>query len=388
MAKKPIIVDVVTKITPPVERPTDKALEAHPDGFTIEFRGGETALVKPGKRAPALLDMLEDLRAQAAPVYVETQGRAVAITRLLIPDIVKVAEVRETTDGDVDVMLFPSHARHRLARQSEDFEELLAALVAAHEDDAWLLVTETDDHEILDVRPFPFDKGPRTPERPGRFTRLKSLIVDTWLHRLSRFLSHKVCAWLCCPERFLCCTSMAKAWAMFNMCAAKTCNPVNPQAPCIPFLYPDDGCWARAHEMCRLMVEAGVKPAKVWIDGWPLTVATKNNPNCSVTWGWHVAPTLCVRTYLCSKTTYVIDPSLFTGPVTLATWKAVQNNPGAVLTHTAWTNYWRNWMPSDPNFVDTNIQLTKYRNKLKVRSTITVNPATNQPWGPPPYAHC
>ena len=62
----------------------------------------------------------------------------------------------------------------------------------------------------------------------------------------------------------------------------------------ISWLYPDDGCWGRAHEMCRLMINAGAHPRKVWIYG-KLHTLTKNNPNCFVNWGWHVAPTLCVR---------------------------------------------------------------------------------------------
>jgi hypothetical protein len=173
---------------------------------------------------------------------------------------------------------------------------------------------------------------------------------------------------------------------MFNMVAAKSCNPTTPQAPCIPFLYPDDGCWARAHEMCRLMTAAGVSSAKVWING-DLEAATRNTPYCAVHWGWHVAPTLCVRTHLCWSRTYVIDPALFTGPVSVQTWKSVQGDPNATLTHTSASIYWRNYMPSDPGYVDTNIRLTYYRNKLKLRSTTEVNSA-NQLWGPPPYAHC
>lgn len=31
-------------------------------------------------------------------------------------------------------------------------------------------------------------------------------------------------------------------------------RPADDPVPCIPFMYPDNGCWARAHEMCRRMV--------------------------------------------------------------------------------------------------------------------------------------
>src|SRR2546425_191015 len=33
----------------------------------------------------------------------------------------------------------------------------------------------------------------------------------------------------------------------------------------IPFKYPDNGCWGRAHEMCRLIIASAVQPRKVWI---------------------------------------------------------------------------------------------------------------------------
>jgi hypothetical protein len=141
----------------------------------------------------------------------------------------------------------------------------------------------------------------------------------------------------------------------------------------------DDGCWARAHEMCRLMIAAGASPKKVWIDG-NLHTPTKNNPNCFVNWGWHVAPTLCVRLRWWRCEDMVIDPSLFTAPVSQAAWKGVQGDPNATLTPTAWTVYWRSYMPTDPGFVDTNYRLAYYRAQLQLRSL--------QPAGPPPYAFC
>src|SRR5712664_338514 len=115
---------------------------------------------------------------------------------------------------------------------------------------------------------------------------------------------------------------------MFNLVSATTCNPLVVPPPCIPFLYPDDGCWARAHEMCRLMLLAGAWPRKVWIDG-NLHTLSKNNPNCYVDWVWHVAPTLCVRLGFWHAEDMVIDPSLFTTPVSEPTWKGVQGDPNA-----------------------------------------------------------
>ena len=48
--------------------------------------------------------------------------------------------------------------------------------------------------------------------------------------------------------------TLAQAQALFDAMNAFTCNPSSATAPCIPFMYPFDGCWARAHQMCRLML--------------------------------------------------------------------------------------------------------------------------------------
>ena len=65
--------------------------------------------------------------------------------------------------------------------------------------------------------------------------------------------------------------------SIFNAMAATSCDPLTVPVPCIPFRYPDDGCWARASEMCRLMIAMGRSPGKVWIDG-SLEVISSNKP--------------------------------------------------------------------------------------------------------------
>jgi hypothetical protein len=75
----------------------------------------------------------------------------------------------------------------------------------------------------------------------------------------------------------------------------------------------------------------------------------------------------------------VVDPSLFTTPVSKATWKGVQHNPNATLTDTPWT-YFRKWGETDPTFSKTNGVLADYRLALQLRSLSSV--------GPPPYAYC
>jgi hypothetical protein len=182
--------------------------------------------------------------------------------------------------------------------------------------------------------------------------------------------------------------SIQRAQQLFDLCNWRLCCPASCPAPCIPFLYPNDGCWARAHEMCRLMIADGAQPDKVWIYG-TLRVPSHNKapssypPGCVVAWGWHVAPTLRVNTPN-GVQTWVVDPSLFTEAVPQDTWAGSQGDPNAVLEPTTADIYRRvkggGWSITDPNYASTNSDLTFYRNTLKLQSA--------SPEGPPPYFAC
>ena len=362
MANPNAIVGLVTRVEPQVDRPGEQMLRDRPDGFTVRFEGERSARLMPGERAAGQLEILAELQRIQHPAYVEASPDTGAITRLLIPLVAQVAGIVDDAEG-VAVELEISHARHFLRRSNPDFEELLRTLRAAQGKDTSWIVTETDDHEIIDVRPFPHAR-----ERPRR--EAPSPLRDLW-RRLIASLGFG-------------CVSQEKASQMFNLAAAQSCNPLTVPAPCIPFLYPDDGCWGRAHEMCRLIIAAGVSPSKVWIYGG-LNTKTRNNPKCKVMWSWHVAPTLCVRKkkWFFLTQTQVIDPALFTAPVSTATWKGVQGDPNAQLVASPWLVFWRGksgTTTTDPFFTETNQVLATYRLKLKNRSLSGV--------GPPPYANC
>jgi hypothetical protein len=99
----------------------------------------------------------------------------------------------------------------------------------------------------------------------------------------------------------------------------------------IAYRYPADGCYARAHLLVRRLQKAGYKPFKVWSqqNGEPLYVRTRNHPKGYVTWKYHVAPILRVRFNSGEQAWYVIDPSLFSRPVMVSTWRDVQRRPGS-----------------------------------------------------------
>ncbi|MGE4232646.1 MAG: protein-glutamine glutaminase family protein [Bacteriovoracia bacterium] len=71
------------------------------------------------------------------------------------------------------------------------------------------------------------------------------------------------------------------------------------------WLYPDDGCFARAALMKQNISKEGIAPpTKVFIFG-DLDVATKNSPWGEVHWWYHVAPVVHVEGFY-----FVLDPAL------------------------------------------------------------------------------
>lgn len=107
--------------------------------------------------------------------------------------------------------------------------------------------------------------------------------------------------------------SMEQAQELFREIAAR---------PEIPFRYPQEGCNARAHAMCRIMDDRGVISGKIFAHG-KLSVTTDRSPLGYVTWDYHVATTVKVRKNG-QEELMVFDPALFNRPVTVAEWSAIQ----------------------------------------------------------------
>ena len=367
------VVGRVVRLDPPIEE--------RPRGArTVEIGGDVRATIDADNaQSEGLARLLDGAARLRRPVYLELDLPTGTIERLLLPGVGRVARSRALADGSLEVQLDASHAILTLRISNPDFSAFSESLRASEQDRRTVLVvTFEDDGTIIDVRGF-------RPGPDGDLPPLPPIPVPRWppLEWIEKFLRW-ILRWPIWPWRWWWwgCTSAANAQQVFNAMAATTCAPLTVPAPCIPFLYPDDGCWARAHEMVRLMLAIGLKPYKVWIQGWPLNPDTRNHPNCEVTWGWHVAPTLCVRTkwWWFWGTRMVIDPALFTKPVSKATWKSVQENPNATLTDTDGTYY--NWIwsqPDDVGYADTNYYLSYYRLQLQARAMQS---------GAPPYSNC
>ena len=97
----------------------------------------------------------------------------------------------------------------------------------------------------------------------------------------------------------------------------------------IPFRYPEDGCYARAHEMSMIMEKQKLISGKVFIEG-KLRVETTNSPLGHVEWWYHVAPIIKVKKGK-EELVYVIDPSIFNKPVPVEEWYKIQTKHQAPL---------------------------------------------------------
>jgi hypothetical protein len=322
----------VNRVGPTAEAPGPTTAAAAPERVTVDFEGERTAILPASRRAAAWREMLELMRQSNLPAYVEIDAETNVITRVLMPRRMRVVALEPGADGNLEVRFIESHARHHLLRSNPDFHDLLNALEAARVAGTPALVTATrDEHEIIDVREPP----PAPPDAGGYEDPPPSVVSE------------------------------GQATQLFNDMAATTCDPFTVPAPCIPFLYPDDGCYARAHEMCRLMRLQAIEAEKIWIFG-NLHPDTSNHPDCAVGWWYHVAPTLQVNTAMGIEKR-VIDPSLMSGPATEDDWRNRQADPAATFKFTDQQPFWPNNGGNDDNYALTNQYLQEKRLYLQDR---------------------
>ena len=350
MPKPNVIVDRVRSLDLP-NRPLVAAQGTGIPGHAIvHLTGGAALLDLSDPRAAIWEGILDDLRQANEPVYLETDPNTNVIKQVLYPRSAMVSGLAAAPAGNLhEVELEISQARHYLNTANPDYQQLLNALTVAWQQGTPVLVTETlDDHEIIDVRPD-----------PAPFAVRPAMMVMPPAGPLGNV---PLVAAGVTPQQ---------AQHLFALVASQSY---------IPFKYPDDGCWGRAHEMCRLIIASAVQPRKVWIYG-NLMVSTRNHPRCGVRWGWHVAPTLLVNTGSSSEIN-VIDPALFPGPVPQATWASVQHDPNASLYDTGASVFYRSssgQVTYDPSYSQTQQVLARYRRELALRTA---------QYGPPPYSNC
>lgn len=269
--------------------------------------GGSHAIDKKNPLYDTWSRFLTDRHASGAPVYVESDPDSRLVQRVLAPierHVMFISPKAENKRLAVAFHMAPS--MFYLKEDHPRFEAFLRDLVDGMRNGSPLLVTtDPTTHEILDVRGA---QGSTPPRRLFERVISEEESLDIF-NRLADYLTNDI--------------SGGAADDEFQKLAGQ---------PQIPFDYPDDCCYARAHEMCRIMRADGIQPRKVWNYGhnWPreanLRVETKNNPDGFVVWLYHVAPIVSVQAERGTVVDKVMDPALFTQPVLVNEWLAIQED--------------------------------------------------------------
>ncbi len=100
------------------------------------------------------------------------------------------------------------------------------------------------------------------------------------------------------------------------------------------FDYYEEGCYARAHVMCRFLEDQGIAPAKIWafadiehvgelifVD--PLWSYVDEERGCHKGWNYHVAVCLPVLLEGQGIQNVVLDPTIMLGPATVQQWQGI-----------------------------------------------------------------
>ena len=366
MPKSHVIVRGIAKIEPPTDRPHIELLRSSITPVNVTFVDGQTAQLDPGDPRFALhAKILTELRRVGLPVYAEVESDSRKITTLLIPLQGRVVAILRDPAGDFAFELDNSAKSFALRSGHRKCRQYVKVLQKAQLDGVPVLVTESAaGYEIVDIRRVENPREPALLANAAMAPALRAAAVSP--------------------------VTLEQVGKMFALVASYSCGILDPTDPCIPFLYPDNGCHARAQEMCSRIQASGIleadqQPAKVWNysrdRAHPLVVKTSNVPMCELRWRFHVAVALEVQaTGEQGTQMLVLDPALFPGgPVPVATWQDEQHAPDSCLVYTSPDPY----LPpapfgveTDPGNKKTDQELTRYRLLLEQRVAEA---------GPPPY---
>lgn len=288
--------------------------------------------------------------------YVELDFGSREISRLLLPRVGNVTHVSLDVPFGATFLLDNSSRVFHIPGSHPRYREYLGMLSDAITDWGALTVTEDEScREIVDLCPAP------NPNRP-----------------LPKKCSPG-------PIAFPAPLQWNELMDCLDLVSGAACPSAGPYT-CIPFQFPDDGCVARAHQMCRILRDSGKQPGKAWnfpIMGQTLVVRTTNSPHrCQVQWPYHVAALLYGYAEDGSgPQPMILDPSLFPyKPAKEADWIALQvGSDPAKLLHTPMDPYLPptpKYCLPDSDFSCTECDLVCLEQNFKMRVGAC---------GPPPY---
>jgi hypothetical protein len=359
-----LIAGLIASVGPPID-------DAGVIGRVVEFRNGESAMVVMDQAADAHLRRLEILQEAMQPATVLARSAGLTARVVVTVETPIVARIREIVPvGDGHLVCFDrSAARHILKNDLPLREQLLDLLNEAMVNRRLVVVREDPfSHDILDA----------------------SLAEEKLYERMAQPADAPEADGLALPGldpadvlNELTAVSTADATAFVKeMDTTGSCGLAGAGPNCIPFRYPDNGCWARAHRMCEILEDRGITAGKVWIYGKELTAPTADHPDCRVEWTWHVAA--MVKSQELGEP-LVLDPPFFDEAVSVDTFKDRLNDATATVALTTMTPYIRE---PDGRFVielpfnfligrdETESWLKIYRHELETRKP------------QPPFDHC
>ena len=322
---------------------------------SIAFRNGARAQLPADQLTGSLrsrLELLRDLNwpAQVSVDAIDADNRLIQEVR--IPVVGRVMEIRSVPEGTA-IRFDRSSARHLLKPDAEG-HDALQELFARSLNESTLLVVADDprSHDIVSAAVAEdIVHRDNTPLRPRPEA---EALDDAVLNQLTPI------------------TADEASQFMRRMDTVASCGLPGATADCIPFRYPDGGCFARAHRMCELLDADGIVAGKIWIYGNELSTATSDHPSCHVSWTWHVATVVKSAD---TARALVLDPPLFDEPVEVEAFVQRLDDPTAAVAITTMAPFIRE---RDGRFIpegltrstgidDTEAYLMIYREELAMR---------------------
>ncbi len=306
--------------------------------------------------------------------------------------LLTIAEINDAADRkNIEIRFYERAAIFSIDKNSKAYTDNRVLLAEARKsNNPMKFVTDGKTNTILriekasdaEIRAYNTGDGPNSPKM--KITGVAPLKID--LSRIDTSSFNKVEKQYYFPV-FRLCTNVVPDYAtlvsIFNDCASQGCNNPPPYTitNCIPFQYVRDGCYARAHKMRQMIMKKyGYCVEKVFsfAEGAPNRLAVRANMwgGCCVEWWYHVVPLLRLNVKfknISFQVCYVIDPGMFTTPVTLSTWLQAQKNTScnANANVTSYsiqpgTAYWpmgnSSTFGTDPNYTQTEQTLINYKN--------------------------
>jgi hypothetical protein len=194
-----------------------------PQYVTVPFQAGRSGRLDLSKPQRAVwASVLDSMRQAGTPAYVEIDPATSEITDLRVPLTVGVENITPVSN-DMEVELVISQAKHFLRRTNPDFAQLLDILERARADKTLVAVTETEEHDIIDVRPLSGRSVTAGPAAPAETRRDPKPAVAVTLGRRSRCSTWSVPRFVAQPvpprHAFHSTTPMTAVGAVHTRCA-------------------------------------------------------------------------------------------------------------------------------------------------------------------------